>query len=147
MRKLSDPILREVMLNQLRGGWPTERVLHAAESTDEALEREFTLDPQFRRDWADAASAKYVPVEDHAIRLALRADEEGGNKGSLEALKAVLKLLNEQRNRGATRDNIVLKSEVAPTRATGLIMTAEGARALAQELKQQKELTEQEDDQ
>lgn len=147
MRKMSDPIRREQAINYLRAGWPLERVLHSLDIKEKQWDREKIIDKDWAREVSDALAHKYDGVRDHAISMALRADDAGENKGSLEALKAILKLLDGQLDRESTRDNILTKAEVAPTRATGLIMTAEGARALAQELKQQKQLTEQEDDQ
>lgn len=99
MRRMADPVRREIALGYYRMGLSHDEVAKALDITTATLRKEEKLDPGWREDVQRAMSDTFTPVLQHAVDLAMKADVEGENEGAIKALDIVMKYYTKQLDR------------------------------------------------
>lgn len=99
MRTLEDPIVRNQALMLYRTGYDHKDMAKALDLSVATVRKEMDLDPEWAVEVKHAMAFAFEPVLQRAIDLALKADAEGFNEGSLKAMDMVMKFYGKALDR------------------------------------------------
>lgn len=110
-RALASEAARSTMLALYRTGHTHREVAKAMDISIQTVTREMAIDAGWKQQVQEAMSSSFTPVYEHAQKLALQMDAEGGNAGSVEAMKLVFKFYSRVLDREMQRDIVERKIE------------------------------------